>query len=120
MTAKKTEKKDAPNVIMLPPVMVLQFIVAGIVLNWIFPFSIGHGWGWIGLVLLAAAFGIIGSSKKLFDKAGTNMPPNEPATAIVTDGPFKYTRNPIYLSFLLAYVGVALLADAPIMLLLTF
>ena len=47
-------------------------------------------------------------------------PPNKPATAIVSDGPYQYTRNPIYLAFLLAFTGFALLTAAPVMLLLAF
>jgi protein-S-isoprenylcysteine O-methyltransferase Ste14 len=56
---------------------------------------------------------------KTFKEAGTNVPPNMPATTIVTTGPFKYSRNPMYLSMLVLYAGMAMLADAPLMLLLT-
>ena len=41
------------------------------------------------------------------------MPPYEETTALVTDGPYRLTRNPGYLSFTLIYLSVALLADAP-------
>lgn len=112
------DKKDVPNVIMLPPVLVLLHVIAGITLNWMANAHMGHGWGWLGLVLLIACFGVIAWAKKLFDAAGTPVPPNQPATAIVQDGPYKYSRNPMYVSFLTGFVGLALLADAPLMILL--
>lgn len=114
-------KKDAPKVMMLPPTLVLQHIAAGITFNWVMqflmPFSLSHAWGWLGLILLAAAFFIVAWAKNLFDKAGTNVPPNQPATAIVTTGVYQYTRNPMYLSFMLGFAGLAFLAGAPYMLL---
>jgi len=36
----------------------------------------------------------------------------KPTTALVTEGPFRYSRNPIYLALTLLYVGVALLINA--------
>jgi protein-S-isoprenylcysteine O-methyltransferase Ste14 len=41
------------------------------------------------------------------------MPPWEPTTALVTDGPYWVSRNPAYLSDAVIYVAIALLADAP-------
>lgn len=123
MTTEPTDtpKPDAPRVIMLPPTLVLQHICAGLTLNWVindfFTLSFGHAWGWIGLILLITAFTLTAWSKNLFEKAGTNVPPNKPATAIVTDGAYKFTRNPMYLSFLMGFIGLAALADAPAMLL---
>lgn len=69
-------------------------------------------------MLVGVALFTIGWAKKTFKAAGTNVPPNQPAMAIATDGPYKYTRNPIYLSALMLYLGLAMLADAPVMLLL--
>lgn len=109
---------DAPKVWMLPPTLVLMHICAGITLNWLVPISFGSAWGWLGLILLISAFGITYWAKTTFAKAGTNVVPNQPSTTIVKDGPFQYSRNPMYLSFLIGFAGLAMLADAPIMLLL--
>ncbi|MCC6598590.1 MAG: isoprenylcysteine carboxylmethyltransferase family protein [Alphaproteobacteria bacterium] len=114
------EVKDAPKIIMLPPVLVLLHICAGLTLNWVFHGRMGHGWGWIGICMLGAAFFIIKQAKDAFEEAGTNVPPNQPALAIVTGGPFKYSRNPMYLSFMIGTAGLALLAGAPWMLLVLF
>ena len=108
---------DAPAVITMPPNIVLLAIIGGLVLNWIVPISFGHTWGGIGLLLLALSLGGIVWCKKLFDEAGTNVRPDMPSLALVEDGPYQYSRNPIYLCFLIGYAGLAMLADAPIMLL---
>jgi len=112
-------KKDAPNVIMLPPVLLLLHVIASIVIDWAIPLSMGHAWGWLGLVLLVTALGVTNWAKNTLINAGTNVPPNMPALVIVTTGPFKYTRNPMYLCFMIVFVALALLADAPLMLLVT-
>ena len=41
-------------------------------------------------------------------KAGSRVETNKPTTMIVTKGPFRFTRNPIYLGFLLGQVGLAI------------
>ena len=45
-------------------------------------------------------------------RAGTNVRPDQPSTAIVSDGPFRFTRNPLYLSVATMFVGIALLANS--------
>ena len=41
-------------------------------------------------------------------RAGTNVPPHKPTLVIVTDGPFRFTRNPLYVGGSLAYIGLCL------------
>jgi protein-S-isoprenylcysteine O-methyltransferase Ste14 len=43
-------------------------------------------------------------------RAHTPVSPHQPTTRLVTDGPFRFTRNPIYLGFLLIYLGFTFLA----------
>lgn len=41
-----------------------------------------------------------------FRAAGTNVEPYKPSTMLVTSGPYRFTRNPIYLGFLTLYTGL--------------
>lgn len=59
----------------------------------------------IGLVLGLLAAG-------LFNRAGTNVKPWRTTTSLVTGGPFRWTRNPMYLAFTLIYIGLAIAADS--------
>jgi protein-S-isoprenylcysteine O-methyltransferase Ste14 len=44
-------------------------------------------------------------------RAGTNIDPRQPAVVLVTNGPFRFSRNPLYVALTGLYVGVALLID---------
>ena len=45
-------------------------------------------------------------------RADTPMDPREPVSNLTTDGPFRYTRNPAYLSMAMIYAGISTLANA--------
>ena len=62
-----------------------------------------------GAVLIVAGLGIGTQASRAFKRAGTPVVPFERSTALVTDGLFRYTRNPMYLGMVLVLVGVALL-----------
>jgi protein-S-isoprenylcysteine O-methyltransferase Ste14 len=49
---------------------------------------------------------------RVLSRAHTPVDPTKPTTALVTEGPFRYSRNPIYVALTLLYVGVALLINA--------
>jgi protein-S-isoprenylcysteine O-methyltransferase Ste14 len=44
-------------------------------------------------------------------RAGTTVRPDRPSTVLVAVGPFRFSRNPLYLSFVLLYAGTALLTN---------
>ena len=113
------EPLDHPDVPMLPPIVFLLFLIGGLVLDWLMPINFGHGWGAFGLILLIGALGVIAWCNMIFEKAGTNISPEKPSLTIIKEGPYAYSRNPIYVCFLVAYLGLAMLADAPVMILLT-
>jgi protein-S-isoprenylcysteine O-methyltransferase Ste14 len=60
--------------------------------------------------ILAVILAVLAS--RTMRQAGTNVNPSQPTTAIVSDGPFRFTRNPLYLSLTLLYSSISLLANA--------
>ena len=62
----------------------------------------------LGVVMLGVALPIFISAVLQFRKAETAVVPYEPTTAIVDTWPYSFTRNPIYLSMALVYVGISL------------
>jgi len=60
-----------------------------------------------GLVLIALALGLILWAAFLFRRAGTNIRPFLPSTALVVSGPYKFTRNPMYLGMAGVLLGAA-------------
>jgi protein-S-isoprenylcysteine O-methyltransferase Ste14 len=67
----------------------------------------------IGGASIIAGVGLLGSFVQAFRRARTPVDPYRPSQAIVTDGPYRLTRNPAYLGMALAYAGIALVANAP-------
>lgn len=61
----------------------------------------------VGGLLLAASF------LRAFRAAGTPVDLRKPTSALVTTGPYRFSRNPGYLSLTLISIGTALLLDAP-------
>jgi protein-S-isoprenylcysteine O-methyltransferase Ste14 len=62
-----------------------------------------------GWILIVAGFVLGGWAQITFRRHHTTLIPNRPATAMVTDGPYAFTRNPMYVSLTLIYLGLALL-----------
>ncbi len=57
--------------------------------------------------LVGVGIFLVWSASKAFSRSGTALVPNEPTTKIVRDGPYAFSRNPIYLAFALIYLGFA-------------
>lgn len=66
----------------------------------------------IGLVLLVVGALIAGWAQLAMYRSTTSSLPFRPAATLVEEGPFRYSRNPMYVAFTLAYVGVSLLTNA--------
>jgi protein-S-isoprenylcysteine O-methyltransferase Ste14 len=66
---------------------------------------------WKGIVLIVIGGSIAVWGKRTMERAGTNINPSKPTTAIVTGGPFRYSRNPLYLAVTLIFLGISLIID---------
>jgi protein-S-isoprenylcysteine O-methyltransferase Ste14 len=107
---------DVAGVIALPPFIFLGFLVAAVVLEAVVPLPVlaGHALARYvaGAVLAVAGFVIIFAAAARFVAAGTNIPPNLPTTALVVDGIYRRTRNPLYLGTTLVYLGLSVAAGS--------
>jgi len=65
-----------------------------------------------GAVLILVAVALFVSATRAFKAAGTPVPGNQPTSSIVPAGPYRFTRNPIYLAFTLVQLGLALVANS--------
>jgi len=67
-----------------------------------------------GALLFLAGAAIMVAAAGLFRRLGTNVPPSQPTTLLATTGPYRWTRNPMYLGMGLIYAGLAIGFDGPI------
>lgn len=112
---------DNPGVAAPPPLIYLIALVAGLVVNRIYsarllPRSVPRSSG-LSLVLGGFLIGLLGLRE--MRRVETNVSPYKPSTGIVASGPYRFTRNPIYVGFTLMYLGISALANAlwPVLLL---
>jgi protein-S-isoprenylcysteine O-methyltransferase Ste14 len=107
---------DVAGVIALPPFIFIGFLVAATVLEAVVPLPVmgAHALAryLAGAVLAACGFVLIGMGTRRFVAAGTNIPPNLPTTALVVDGIYGRTRNPLYLGATLVYLGLSVAAGS--------
>jgi len=103
---------DHPNLPIKPPLIFLGAMAIGFLAHWIRPVSVRPP-AWWGLGVLLVIFGLVlvQWSALLFRKRDTAVFPWLPTKVIVTDGPYAFTRNPIYLGFALVQLGVGLWID---------
>src|SRR5258706_9980449 len=94
-----------------PPVYFLFAIIATVLLHVGLPLFRWLHWPWnvIGVAPLAlgVAMAVIGAGQ--FKRAGTNIKPFTESSTLVTDGVFRYSRNPMYVGMILALLGIAVL-----------
>jgi protein-S-isoprenylcysteine O-methyltransferase Ste14 len=95
-----------------PPMLFLGFLIGALVLNWLFPLP--EPWTTILRIAggLAVVAGLVlgGKAVSRMRRAHTSPDPDRPAAALVTGGPYRFTRNPIYIGSLLIYPGFTLVA----------
>jgi protein-S-isoprenylcysteine O-methyltransferase Ste14 len=73
---------------------------------------VGMPAGWIGGVVFVIALVLFAWAISTMTRAGSNVPTNLPTTTIVENGPYRFTRNPIYLAMMLGLVGLAVGFDS--------
>lgn len=113
--AAADRQRDAAAVRVFPPGVPLAAILLGVALDRLWPLDPGFvipapARYWIGgAIAIGAVLGLGLWSVVLFRRSGQNENPWKPTPRIVARGPFRLTRNPMYLQMLLICVGFAVL-----------
>jgi len=117
MTSDQQEtnrRDDHAGVAFHPPILLLLLIVLGFIGRWQFPARfVPAGWALpIGLVLVVVSLTLFGWAVTTMRRGGASIPTNEPTDTIVQHGPFRLSRNPIYLSMVMLLVGIGFWANS--------
>lgn len=113
---------DAPDIVVLPPVLVGGMLLAGVIIHYtlwsvsLLPTVIARA---TGVTIVFSAGVLAHLAHRAMQRVGTNILPTQPTLALATDGPFRYSRNPLYLAAIGVYLGVSLWINglAPLLLL---
>ena len=111
---------DHPGVIAFPPLIWLVNAVISVVVHLLMPVPImRYGVCLVcGIIFIILAPTLALSAFRTMKAAGTNILPSKPALTIVRSGPFRFTRNPMYLSLCLLQVALGFFLNDWITLLL--
>ena len=111
MSAQKPT--DTAGVAIPPPLIYLAGLIVAFGLDWVWPVALlpnPHQYI-AGALMIGAGMLIVVLVFRRFRAAGTNIEPHKPTTAIVTDGLFAYSRNPVYLALACITLGIGAAVD---------
>jgi protein-S-isoprenylcysteine O-methyltransferase Ste14 len=108
------DEQDNPGIKVPPPLIYLLPLLLGLLLDRrihvpFLPRRVAHVLGW---PLVGGAMALAVWFARTMRSADTTMHVNKPVSSLVQDGPFRYSRNPGYLSLTMLYAGIAVLRNA--------
>ena len=105
---------ETAGVVARPPFIYAAGLAAGIALDAKLPApDVPRSLRPLGIPLMAGAGVLTTAFFRALGRAGTSVDPHQPTTALVTDGPYRLSRNPVYLAMAMLYSGIALAANKP-------
>ena len=97
--------------ITFPPIILLASFVLQIILLFSFPIPIDLN-SLLGLILVISGISLVFVSFRFMRKMKTPFIPDGTPEVLISSGPFRFSRNPIYLGMLTFLVGVAFLMSS--------
>ena len=97
-----------------PPQLFLFAIILGGFLQLLWPIALGFPVTWtvVGLLLLAVSLLLMVWASREFRRAKTAVPHKIGTSTLVTTGPYRFTRNPMYVSLTLLQIGLGLIMNS--------
>jgi len=94
-----------------PPIFFLAALFVMILLNSFVPIGhwLNYPWRYLGVIIIVIGFSLSLGSGIYFRELGTNPRPGTQANVLVTKGPFRFTRNPMYVGLVTMLIGVSIL-----------
>lgn len=114
-TPSPRSKHGGANVRFPPPLVFLGFLLLGVVTQWlVLPLASGVGWAFrIGAAALFTGAGLALAlwANAGFRRIGRRPEPWLPSSALILEGPYRFTRNPMYVGMTSIQIGVGAALD---------
>jgi protein-S-isoprenylcysteine O-methyltransferase Ste14 len=109
-----SDRPDNPGVRVPPPALYALAVLVGYFMNqrWPLPISGGASVQVLAWLLVGVSLVLAVSSLGNFRRSRTSIVPIRPATALVIAGPYRFTRNPMYVSLAVLTVSLGLFLDS--------
>lgn len=107
----KKDSEEKTGIFPFPPLIYIAPLAVGLGIHFAFPLPVVPvGWLQLAIGLPIIGIGVVGAlwSFLTLARAGTAVRPERPTTRIVGGGPYRFSRNPGYLSVAVAYTGIAI------------
>lgn len=109
------DTNDRSNAIVHPPIAWAIAFAAGFGIDWLYPLrfvpaSIPSRW--VGAIVFASGLALAIWAIVKIHRAGSRVEIHKPTTTIISDGPYRLTRNPIYIGMFLGQIGLAIGFDS--------
>ena len=107
--AMNNNTSDNAGVVTIPPIIYLVGLLLGLLLHYLYPvkFIPPAISVWSGVLLVLMSVLMVLSALLAFRRVGTSPDVHKPTTAISTDGIYRWSRNPMFISLALLYLGIA-------------
>jgi protein-S-isoprenylcysteine O-methyltransferase Ste14 len=105
---------DHSGVPVHPPLFFLSALLLGAVIDdraYRFVIFGDDRWRWLGIAVVLIGIALVATGRATMVKHGTNVNPTQPTTTVVETGPFRFTRNPLYVGLTVMYLGFSFLLN---------
>ncbi|ACP26478.1 hypothetical protein NGR_c27290 [Sinorhizobium fredii NGR234] len=107
--------RDNSGAMVRPPLAWILAVAVGFLSDGVFPLPFlppAMPAFWLGAIVFLAGLALLIWAATTFRGAGTHIQTVEPTTTIVEEGPYRYSRNPIYIGMFLGLIGLAIGFDS--------
>lgn len=106
--------RDGADVWIQPPALFAGAVLLGIAVQWLWPLGFFRGGNLrvaLGVALLCGGVAILLGAFLVFRRIGQHPDPRKPTPIISRDGPYRFTRNPMYVGGSLIQLGLGVALD---------
>ena len=106
---------DSSGAVVHPPIAWVLAVGGGLVLDRLYPLPFVPKMvpdALVGGLVFLAGLALLVWAAMTFGRAGTDIPVNRPTSTIVEAGPYRFTRNPIYIGMFLGLIGFSIAFDS--------